>query len=76
MGDLHTYWRQLSPLQKVQFADKSELSVKYIETHLIHKRKIPYLPTIEKMAEASEGQLSIHDLVDFFIKKAEPITTV
>ena len=71
MGNLHTYWLGLSPKDRKDFAAKSGLSHDYINTHLIHRRKIPSLSAIDCLATASNGDLSYHGLCDFFISKTK-----
>ena len=67
MSNLYKYWRGLNDEQKKDFADKAGLSMDYIETHLIHKRKTPPLDRLMQMAKASNGRLSYHGLCDFFL---------
>lgn len=74
MSDLYTFWMSLSDEQKKEFAQKSELSPAYINTHLIHRRKTPPLEKLKKMASVSDGKLSYHGLCDFFVNENEPET--
>lgn len=69
MSDLYKYWSGLSEVEKGKFAGKSELSVNYINTHLIHKRKTPPLNKLKQMAYASNGALTYHGLCDFFVEE-------
>lgn len=71
MSNLYKYWRSLNDEQKKGFADKAGLSMDYIETHLIHKRKTPPLDRLMQMAKASNGRLSYHGLCDFFLVENE-----
>ncbi len=66
MSNLHKYWLGLSPEQRQEFADKSGLSADYINTHLIHRRKIPSLSAIRRLADASDYGLDYLGLCDFF----------
>jgi hypothetical protein len=73
MSNLHKYWLDLTPEQRQEFADNSVLSADYINTHLIHRRKIPSLSAINRLAEASHGELSYHGLCDFFINQQQEL---
>ena len=68
MDNLHTFWRGLSDEEQTNFALKAELSKAYIEVHLIHKRKSPRLKTIQSIADASNGALTVNGLVAFFMQ--------
>lgn len=68
MNNLRKYWLSLSPEQRQKFADSSVLSAEYINTHLIHRRKIPSLSAIKRLADASNGNLDYHELCDFFVE--------
>jgi uncharacterized protein HemY len=70
--NLYDYWRKLSKSEKSEFAVKAVLSEQYIETHLIHRRKKPLIETMQRMAEASDGEVSYDDLFTFFYTKHEP----
>ena len=74
MSNLYTFWMGLSNEQKAEFAEKSELSPAYINTHLIHRRKTPPLDKLNQMAVASGGELSYHGLCDFFLHETQPET--
>lgn len=74
MSNLHSYWRKLSVDQQAIYAVRAGLSPKYIENHLIHKRKTPRLPALKALANASDGELTLHGLVDFFVEDAEQAT--
>ena len=71
MSNLYTFWMWLSNEQKAEFAEKSELSPAYINTHLIHRRKTPPLDKLNQMAVASGGELSYHGLCDFFLHETQ-----
>lgn len=73
MSNLHKYWLELSPEGRKAFAARSELSADYINTHLIHRRKIPSLSAIDRLAAASNGELSYHGLCDFFISETKDL---
>lgn len=68
MSDLYSYWSNLNQSEREKFAANSEFSVAYINTHLIHKRKVPPLSALKRLAEASDGELTYHGLCDFFIE--------
>ncbi len=67
MSNLYNYWSDLDQAERQDFADKSNFSADYINTHLIHRRKIPPLAALKRLADASNGELTYHGLCDFFI---------
>lgn len=67
MSDLYDYWSNLNHSEREVFATDSQFSVAYINTHLIHRRKVPPLSALKRMANASRGELTYHGLCDFFI---------
>lgn len=67
MSNLYNYWSDLDQTGRQDFADKSKFSADYINTHLIHRRKIPPLAALKRLADASDGELTYHGLCDFFI---------
>lgn len=69
MSDLYDYWSNLSQSQREEFAANSEFSIAYINTHLIHKRKVPPLLALKRLADASDGELTYHGLCDFFLNE-------
>ena len=71
MSDLYDYWSNLSHTEREAFAADSRLSVAYINTHLIHRRKIPSLAALKRLADASNGKLTYHGLCDFFIEEQQ-----
>lgn len=73
MSDLYNYWSNLNQSEREAFAADSEFSVAYINTHLIHKRKVPPLSALKRLADSSHGELTYHGLCDFFIdEEPEP----
>lgn len=69
MSDLYNYWSNLNQSEREAFAANSEFSTAYINTHLIHKRKVPPLSALKRLADASNGELTYHGLCDFFINE-------
>ena len=69
MSDLYNYWSNLNQSEREAFAADSEFSVAYINTHLIHRRKVPPLIALKRLAAASDGELTYHGLCDFFINE-------
>ena len=69
MSDLYNYWSNLNQSEREVFAADSNFSVAYINTHLIHKRKVPPLSALKRLADASNGELTYHGLCDFFIEQ-------
>lgn len=68
MNNLYDYWSSLSESERERFARASGYQYSTINTHLIHKRKIPPLAKVKKLASASNGKLSYHGLCDFFVE--------
>lgn len=64
--NFYEYWKSLSIDEQQSFADECDLSVNYIRHQLVYRNKSPRLATLEKMAKASKGVFSYHDLCDFF----------
>ncbi|PAT63962.1 hypothetical protein [Psychrobacter sp. JB193] len=67
MSDLYDYWSNLSQSDREVFATNSGFKVAYVNTHLIHRRKVPPLAALKRLADASNGELTYHGLCDFFI---------
>jgi predicted transcriptional regulator len=65
-SNLHAFWRALNEPDRQNFADSAGVSSKYINTHLVYRRKQPRKETIRKLADASDGLLTYDGLVDFF----------
>ncbi|AKG08410.1 hypothetical protein AAX06_09955 [Moraxella bovoculi] len=64
--NFYEFWKALNADEQQAFADECGLSVNYIGNQLIYRNKSPRLGTLEKMAKASKGVFSYHDLCDFF----------
>ena len=73
MANLYDFWRSLSKEERVLYAESVGLSFDYLDNHVIHRRKVPPIPTLKKMADESNGVLSLHGLVDFFAEKNSPV---
>lgn len=67
--DFYTFWKSLNSNERANFAKKAGMSEGYISTQLIYKYKTPSIHTLKKMAEASNGLITYHNLCDFFIDK-------
>ncbi len=67
--NLYDFWVSLKEDEKIIFAKNSGLSVSYINTHVVHRRKVPPLKTLYQMAKVSNGALTYHGLCDFFIEE-------
>ena len=69
MSDLYDYWSNLNQSEREAFATNSGFKVAYVNTHLIHKRKVPPLSALKRLSDASNGELTYHGLCDFFINE-------
>ncbi len=67
--DFRNYWSSLDDDEKEEFARNSGYSAKYINTHLIYRRKSPPIERIDKLATASNGSLGFYQLCDFFANR-------
>ena len=64
--DLKTYFYGLSPEEREAFARRAETTVGYLRCHLITRRKIPRPESMQKLAAASQRQVSLDDLLTYF----------
>lgn len=68
--DFADFYRALDRENRKQFADRADTSPEYIEIHLLPRRKTPRKNTMQALADASEGVLSLEDLVRYFLLSA------
>jgi len=68
--DFKLYYRQLDREQRKAFANRAQTSTRYIENHLMFRRRIPRPDMLERLAAASQGKVSYGDLVTFFYQEA------
>lgn len=75
--DFKRYFYGLTALERDAYADRAGTTVRYIQCHLITRRKIPRLNSMRKLAAASESRGSLDDLLAYFYKADNPhdITT-
>lgn len=66
MSCLKTYYQSLPTDKKSQFSDRSGLKRNYIEKRLMYGLARPSFKAMYGMADASNGELSDHDVFDFF----------
>jgi len=66
--DFRAYYFGLSKRKRQEFANRAGYDPEYIRDHLasIPPRRIPDLRQLRKLAEASRGDLSIHQIMDHF----------
>jgi len=63
---MKTYYRNLKKNQKDLFARRAGTSRAYIEKKLIPLDRKPSLPMILSLVEASDGDLTIEHLLEYF----------
>lgn len=61
-----TYFRSLDQAGREAHAKRANTSAEYINIHLISKRKIPRKELMQSLANASEGNCSYQDLINYF----------
>ncbi|MGH8656659.1 MAG: hypothetical protein ACREYE_32750 [Gammaproteobacteria bacterium] len=66
--DFKLYFYGLTPLERDAYADRAGTTVRYIQCHLISRRKIPRLKSLHKLAAASDNRVSLDDLLVYFYK--------
>ena len=68
-----TYFRNLDESAREAHAKKAGTTADYINIHLIPKRKIPRKELMQALADASGGQCSYRDLIDYFYLDEEEV---
>jgi len=72
--NLRSYFYSLSKEQRAVFAQKSGTSVAYMQNYWVGpdptRRRIPREKALRKIAEASEGALTIPLLLNYFYEDA------
>ena len=70
--EFRDYFRSLSDKEQVKYAKKAGTTANYIRCHLIAQppRKIPRQKLMESLVTASQGRLSISDLLRHFYPEA------
>ncbi len=66
--DFKLYFCGLTPLERDAYADRAGTTVRYIQCHLITRRKIPRPRSMQKLAAASEDSVSLDELLAYFYK--------
>ncbi len=66
--DFKLYFYGLTALERNAYADRAGTTVRYIQCHLITRRKIPRPDSMRKLAAASENSISLDDLLAYFYK--------
>ena len=61
-----TYYRSLDRKGREDYAQKANTSVQYIDGHLIHRRKIPQKKLMNALADASNGNVTLAEVVGHF----------
>lgn len=62
-----TWYRSLTREEREQFALRASTSREYIEIHLLPRRKNPRKDTMERLAKASLGEITFHQVVEYFL---------
>jgi|GEM_PF-6882399 len=62
------YFKSLSQAEREDFAQRAQLSPQYVTCHLISTppRKMPRLPTLQRLAAASKGNVSMDEIIEHF----------
>ncbi len=66
--DFKRYFYGLTPSERDAYAYRAGTTVRYIQCHLITRRKIPRLKSMQKLAAASEDSVSLDELLAYFYK--------
>jgi len=71
--NLRTYFRSLDAAAQEEFARRAGTTANYIRSHLACEppRKIPRQRLLEGLVQASDGALSLTDLVDYFYRSLQ-----
>ena len=71
--DFRAYFTGMDTAGRQAFADRANASVAYISCHLISKppRKVPLLTHIVTLAEASQGNCTLAEVLDHFMLKVD-----
>lgn len=64
--NLKTYYTSLNDSQKIEFAQKAGTTIRYLESHLIHRSRVPRPDLIKKLSDASNGKLPQKELILWF----------
>lgn len=68
---LKTYYRQLNHNERQAYALRARTTINYLDNHLIPGRKLPRQDLLKRLAEASEGNVELDDVLDHFFKQPE-----
>lgn len=63
--DFAAWFRDLTPKQRESYATRAQVSLGYIETHLLAPNKIPRAHAMKRMADASK-QFTVAELAAWF----------
>lgn len=69
--DFKAYFLNLDQVERERYAKRAGTSAAYIQQHLLHRRKTPRRETLQRLAQASKGQVSYDDLIRFFFYPEE-----
>ena len=61
-----TYFRNLDESGRLSHANEAGTTPDYINIHLIPKRKIPRKELMQSLADATDGNCTYQDLIDYF----------
>ena len=61
-----TFYTHKNKAERKQYADDAKTTPGYIENHLLPRRKIPRKPSMERLVLASNGKLTVKDMLNHF----------
>ena len=65
-------WYMAMPMaNRALYVARAGTTRPYVEIKLIHKKTIPKRKLLDALVEASDGQLTLRDLLDFFYSPKE-----
>lgn len=64
--DFKAYFYGLSNAEREAFAYRAGTTVRYIQCHLVNRRKVPRRRSLFNLASASKGQVTLNDLLAHF----------
>lgn len=65
------FFLDMSEIERTKYAKSAGTTVGYIKTHLITKYKVPRPELMNRLVDASKGELTMSDLTDFFYNNTE-----
>ncbi len=68
--DFKAYYRSLDRSEREAYAVRAGTTVGYLENHLVYARKMPRRDLIERLANATEGAVSLDEIIEHFFKRS------